>query len=85
MSIAIVTATATFTDSSGNLVTPTTVTLTVQKDNEDGVAQTSLSNPSTGVYTKDVTIAEVGRYTFTWYGQLSNGLERTAKIDRVIT
>ena len=85
MSLAVVTATATVRDDADALTDTTTITLRVRKDDEDWTSQTSITHSSTGVYTKDVTINEAGRYTFEWYAQIASGLERTAVSNIVIT
>jgi len=56
---------ATFRDREGVLFDPTTVTFKVKKP--DGTVETlsSLTNSSTGVYTKNYTPLTVGRYE--WY------------------
>jgi len=61
----VITLTATFRDSAGTLITPTAVTFKVTKP--DGTTETlsSLTNGSTGVYSKAYTVLSVG--TYFWY------------------
>lgn len=78
--VANVSSTVTWTDNSGNLVAPDTVTLQVQRSNTNNAAWTpvtAISNPSTGVYTATYGCPAYGDYIFEWYAiKTSNGLSR---------
>lgn len=68
---------ATFTDSDGALFTPSTITFKVQLPNGTVSTLSSLSNPSTGVYTKAYTVTVTGVHN--WY---ATGTGTNAKSER---
>lgn len=64
--------TATFKDTSGTLVDPSTVDLTVR--DPDGTETTpAVANPSVGVYTATVTFDEAGIWRWRWEGATEEG------------
>lgn len=63
---------ATFTDTDGELVDPSSVTLTIEAP--DGTTTTpAVTNPSVGVYQHILDLDEVGDYDFRWEGTTSEG------------
>ena len=86
MSVGIITTTATFRDSADALTNCTAYTLRYRKDGGDWIPFTgTITNPSTGLYSAQVTVNEYGSWTVEWYGTIANGLERTrtAQVDVV--
>lgn len=67
-----VTLQATFHDIAGELVDPSTVTLTVE--NPSAVITSPVpSNPSVGVYRAQVPLTEPGWWSYRWEGQTTEG------------
>lgn len=59
-----------FYNSAGNLANPTTTTLKIRKPDgtESSVAQGSLTQESTGVWSYTVTLDQSGTWYFRWVG-----------------
>lgn len=64
--------TATFRDTDGVLVDPTSVTLTVRDPSGD-TTNPPIDNPSTGVYTATIDFDESGWWNWRWEGETDEG------------
>lgn len=63
---------ATFTDTDGNLVDPSSVTLTIEAP--DGTTTTPVpTNPSVGVYQHTLDLDEAGDFDYRWEGDTTEG------------
>lgn len=67
-----ITLQATFRDIAGDLVDPSTVTLTVE-DPDGNQTTPSTTNPSVGVYEAQVDLDLAGWWSYRWEGETTEG------------